>query len=131
MFGAVPGAKFAPIGDPGIQTKNHSTTMRSLINYSPLRSNGYSAKNIIKPVPFLCLATQAREVFVIGDFNDWHPTAHPMKQMVDGAWRAEIPLSHGHHHYLFLIDGKPALDPRAQGMARNERNEKVSLVAVS
>ena len=71
--------------------------MRSLNDYSPLRPKGYSAKNIIKPVPFLCLATQVCEVFVIGDFNDWHPTAHPMKQMPDGAWRTEIPLSHGHH----------------------------------
>ncbi len=51
--------------------------------------------------------------------------------MPDGAWRAEILLNHGHHHYLFVIDGKPTLDPRAQGIARNEWNEKVSLVAVS
>jgi hypothetical protein len=32
---------------------------------------------------------------------------------------------------MFLIDGKPTLDPRAQGIARNERNEKVSLLAIS
>ncbi len=67
----------------------------------------------------------------MGDFNEWHPAAHALKRMPDGAWRAEISLNHGHHHYLFVIDGKPTLDPRAQGIARNERNEKVSLVAVS
>ncbi len=99
--------------------------------YRPLPANGYSAKNIIKPVPFTCLAPDAKEVFVTGDFNDWHPSAHPMKRMPDGAWRAEVPLNHGHHHYLFLIDSKPTLDPRAQGVARNEKNEKVSLLAVS
>jgi len=54
-----------------------------------------------------------------------------MKRMPDGAWRIDLPLTHGHHHYLFVIDGKLRLDPRAQGVARNERNEKVSLVAVS
>jgi hypothetical protein len=42
-----------------------------------------------------------------------------------------VVLGHGHHHYQFLIDGKPTLDPRAQGIARNEQNEKVSLIAVS
>jgi len=105
--------------------------MRSLHNYHPHRPNGYSAKNILKPVAFTCLAPHATEVFIMGDFNDWHPKTHALKRMPDGAWRAEIPLSHGHHHYLFVIDGKPALDPRAQGIARNDGNEKVSLVAVS
>ena len=106
-------------------------TTRSPHNYSPVRSQGYSAKSLVKPVPFLWLAPKAREVYVTGDFNDWDATAHPMKQMPDGAWRLEIPLNHGHHHYLFIVDGKRILDPRAQGMARNENDEKVSLVAVS
>ena len=42
----------------------------------------------------------------MGDFNEWHPAAHALKRMPDGAWRAEISLNHGHHHYLFVIDGK-------------------------
>jgi 1,4-alpha-glucan branching enzyme len=105
--------------------------MHSLRNYTPLKPNGYSAKNLIKPVPFVCLAPEAQAVHIAGDFNDWDPTAHPMKRMPDGAWRVELPLNHGHHHYLFLVDGKPTLDPRAQGVARNEKNEKVSLIAVS
>lgn len=67
----------------------------------------------------------------MGDFNDWHPTAHPMKRQPDGAWRLEIPLNHGPHHYLFMVDGKPTLDPRAQGIARDHKGEKVSLIAVS
>jgi hypothetical protein len=54
-----------------------------------------------------------------------------MKQRPDGAWYLQTPLSHGHHHYQFLVDGKPVLDPRAQGVARNEKGEKVSLVSVS
>jgi 1,4-alpha-glucan branching enzyme len=91
----------------------------------------YSAKNIIKPIPFLCLAPAAQQVQIVGDFNDWDPNGHPMRRQADGAWRLEIPLNHGHHHYLFLVDGKPMLDPRAQGVARNEKNEKVSLIAVS
>jgi 1,4-alpha-glucan branching enzyme len=106
-------------------------SMRSLHNYSPLNANGYSARNTVKPVSFLCLAPEATRVFITGDFNDWDTTAHPMRQMPDGAWRTEIPLNHGHHHYLFIVDGKRTLDPRAQGVARNEHNEKVSLLAVS
>src|SRR5258705_12512817 len=67
--------------------------MRSMHNYHPHRPNGYSAKNFLKPVPFTCLAPHAKEVCVIGDFNDWQQAAHPLKRMQDGAWRAEIPLS--------------------------------------
>ena len=105
--------------------------MHSLHKYSPRKPNRYSARNMIKPVPFICLVRDADTVFITGDFNDWDTASHPMKRMPDGAWRAEIPLNHGHHHYLFVVDGKLTLDPRAQGVARNERNEKVSLIAVS
>lgn len=105
--------------------------MHSPFNYSPLKPKAYSAKSIIKPVVFICQAPDATAVFITGDFNDWDPTAHPLKQMPDGAWRTEVQLNHGHHHYHFVVDGKAMLDPRAQGIARNEKNEKVSLVAVS
>ena len=54
-----------------------------------------------------------------------------MQRQADGSWHLQVPLYHGHHHYHFLVDGKPALDPRAMGIARNEKNERVSLIAVS
>jgi 1,4-alpha-glucan branching enzyme len=91
----------------------------------------YSAKNNLRPTNFLLLAPKATHISVIGDFNNWSPNAHPMKRQPDGGWTAQIPLTHGHHRYLFLVDGQPTLDPRAQGVARNEKNEKVSLIAVS
>ena len=90
----------------------------------------YSAKNISKPISFMYIG-DAQSVFLVGDFNDWDPQAHPLTQHVDGAWRTSVHLSHGHHHYLFIVDGKSTLDPRADGIARNEQGEKVSLVAVS
>lgn len=90
-----------------------------------------SAKKTVKPVNFVCTAPQAKKVTLVGDFNDWHPDAMPMRRQVDGSWSVQVVLGHGHHHYQFLVDGKAALDPRAQGVARNENNEKVSLIAVS
>lgn len=105
--------------------------MHSLENYHPLRPKAYSAKNMVKPVPFVCRALQAQAVFIMGDFNDWDPSAHPMRRQPDGAWRLDVPLNHGHHHYMFVVDGKPMLDPRAQGIARDHKGEKVSLVSVS
>ena len=100
-----------------------------LKSYSP--SNRYSARNMAKPVNFICVAPDATQVFLMGDFNDWHPTSHPMRQQPDGDWLIQIPLNHGHHHYQFRVDGKPTLDPQAHGTARNHMDEKVSLLAVS
>jgi len=94
-------------------------------------SGGYSAKKMAKPVNFICQAPEAGSVSLIGDFNDWHPDAHPMKRQADGAWLVQVQLNHGHHHYQFIVDGEATLDPRAQGVARNEKNEKVSLLSVS
>jgi hypothetical protein len=54
-----------------------------------------------------------------------------MSRQPDGAWFIQMPLSHGHHHYHFIVDGKPRLDPRAHGVARNHNGQRVSLVAVS
>ena len=100
------------------------------MNRRQFHEKPYSAKKVIKPVSFMYVG-EAQSVSVIGDFNDWDPAAHPMKHHVDGAWRVHIPVPHGHHHYLFLVDGKPTLDPHSHGIARNEKNEKVSLLAVS
>jgi 1,4-alpha-glucan branching enzyme len=96
--------------------------------FSPDR---YSAKNMAKPVNFVCIAPHAKQVHLAGDFNDWDPSAMPMKRQPDGAWLLQVFLNHGHHHYHFLVDGKPVLDPRAQGVARGHQGEKVSLLAVS
>jgi len=99
--------------------------------HSLAANDRYSAKKMAKPINFVCVAPDARHVFLMGDFNDWDPGSHPMKRQPDGAWLSQIPLTHGHHHYRFLVDGRPTLDPRAQGVARDHRGEKVSLLAVS
>jgi len=91
----------------------------------------YSPKRVVKPVVFICYANDAAHVSIMGDFNEWDPETHRMTRQTDGAWRIEVPLSHGHHRYIFVVDGKRMLDPRAQGIARDHNNEKVSLVAVS
>ena len=85
----------------------------------------------LRPVNFVCNATLAQSVSLVGDFNEWNPGAHPMKQMPDRSWLLKVDLKHGHHRYAFLVDGVLTLDPRAQGITRNDKGERVSLVPVS
>jgi len=94
-------------------------------------TNRYAAGSMTKPVNFYCAAPSAQSVYLVGDFNGWHPTSHPMRRREDGWWFTEVQLAHGHHRYRFLVDGKPVLDPQGTGIARDERNERVSLLAVS
>lgn len=86
---------------------------------------------MLKPVNFYCHAPQAAQVTLAGDFNGWDAAAYPMQKQPDGIWFIQVPLNHGHHQYWFIVDGAPVLDPRAHGIGRNERNERVSLLAVS
>jgi 1,4-alpha-glucan branching enzyme len=91
----------------------------------------YSAKNNLKPVNFYCSAPAAKSVELLGDFNRWVTGSLPMTRRPDGWWFAQVPLSHGHHRYYFLVDGKQVLDPKASGVTRNDANEAASLLAVS
>jgi 1,4-alpha-glucan branching enzyme len=91
----------------------------------------YSAKRNLHHVDFFCIAPAAHRVVLVGDFNNWNPGATFMRRMPDGRWMASLELPHGYHQYLFLVDNNPMLDPNATGKARNERNEPVSLIAIS
>ena len=105
--------------------------MHHLKGYSVGSATRYSARNMAKPVNFSLYAPHAKEVAVVGDFNHWQAQANPMVRQPDGAWHIQIDLHHGHHHYMFVVDGVQTLDNRAQGIARNARNERVSMIAVS
>ena len=81
-------------------------------------------------VSLFCGAKAAARVFLVGDFNHWDPTATPMNRMPDGQWMASLELPHGHHRYLFLVDGEAQLDANANASGV-ECNERVSPIAVS
>ena len=106
-----------------------SVIMNRMQQNSP--SGIYSGRNMTKPVHFYFEAPEARAVHLAGDFNGWNPGADAMTRRVDGWWFIEVDLTLGYHQYHFLVDGQARLDPRANGLALNEKGEEVSVVAVS
>lgn len=54
-----------------------------------------------------------------------------MDRKPDGSWQLAVPMGHGGRQYQFVVDGQFVNDPRAQGLARNARGEKVSMIFVS
>jgi 1,4-alpha-glucan branching enzyme len=107
----------------------------SYSSFRPPGRNGHSAfgqqRRMTKPIHFICSAPGAQHVTICGDFNDWNPNSLPLTRQADGSWMGQVQLPHGSHHYVFVVDGQPMLDPRAQGIARNERGERVSMLMVS
>jgi 1,4-alpha-glucan branching enzyme len=87
------------------------------------------ARHSFSPAHFYHYAPQAQSVELAGDFNHWRP--YPMARRDDGWWFLQVMLCTGHHQYRFLVDGHPVLDHRAMGVTRNERNEEVSVLAIS
>ena len=53
----------------------------------------------------------AQRVALIGDFNGWKDLGLTLARQADGRWELLLPLPKGRHRYLFLVDGKPELDP--------------------
>ena len=49
----------------------------------------------------------AREVHVVGEFNNWSTTATPMKRSRNGIFKATVDLPPGRHYqFRYLLDGR-------------------------
>ena len=57
------------------------------------------------------MATEARRVYLAGDFNGWDPAQRRMVRTRDGSFRARLRLDPGVYHYKFVADGAWIHDP--------------------
>lgn len=55
--------------------------------------------------------SNANEVFVTGNFNDWMPNANSMTRTEEG-WTVSIDCMKGSNAYKFIVDGEWILDPQ-------------------
>ncbi|HKW12885.1 MAG TPA: glycogen-binding domain-containing protein, partial [Candidatus Krumholzibacteria bacterium] len=61
-------------------------------------------------VIFTLRAPEAKEVYIIGDFNQWNPTVEPM--ILEGdQFEVRLFLVAGEYRYQFVVDGKTINDP--------------------
>ena len=65
-----------------------------------------------RKVTFSLQAKEADRVVLVGDFNNWDPKVHPMKNAGDGMWSKTVMIPAGTYEYKFLVDGTWCLDPR-------------------
>jgi len=72
-----------------------------------------------KRCTFLLEAKEAKEVLLLGDFNNWSPERHPMKRDENGMWNKTVMLFPGNHEYKFLVDGQWREDPSNERLCPN------------
>jgi len=66
-----------------------------------------SSKKIYRRrVTFSLRAAGAKEVSLLGDFNNWDAAATPMKRDKDGIWKSTLILPSGRYEFKFLVDGR-------------------------
>jgi len=63
-------------------------------------------------VSFSLQTIGAKEVVLVGDFNNWNSTSHPMKNDQNDIWSKTVMLPVGTYEYKFLVDGIWRLDPQ-------------------
>jgi len=79
---------------------------------------------------FELFCPEAREVFLAGTFNDWHPTTFPMIASGDGRWVKDLALPPGRHEYLFVSDGIWTPDPNSAESVPNPHGGTNSVVII-
>lgn len=88
--------------------------------------------NIDVGVRFAVMAPGVKRVSLVGDFNDWDPSATPLRTEQDGqTWSIVVPLAAGRHTYAFLIDGQVVADPTAPSAVEDDFGSRSSLILVS
>jgi hypothetical protein len=77
-------------------------------------------------VTFLFLTLPDRAVSVAGDFNNWDPFWHRMRESNPGEYHLTVRMPPGQHFYYFVVNGRRVLDPINQETARDYEGFRVS-----
>ena len=70
----------------------------------------HKSRNSEKLVEFSIYLPKAKNLFLVGNFNNWNPEHDWMKRGEDGIFRRKVWLPHGSYIYKYIADGKWILD---------------------
>ena len=84
------------------------------------KNNVKRAKFIQPKIKFEYSASEAKEVSLVGNFNQWNSQANPLKKDKNGNWKVTLPLEPGRYEYRFIADGNWENDPLCSCRVTNE-----------
>ena len=74
-----------------------------------MRTDGVEVNplNVVEIVFTLPAAVDGHTASLVGEFNAWNPTRHPMQRADDGSFAVTVPLEIGRtYQYRFFVDGE-------------------------
>lgn len=84
----------------------------------------------LNEVGFSVLAPEAKEVYIVGDFNEWKLDTTSRMEHDNGTWKKKMDLTPGKYRYRFVIDGKWTEDAGNPSKAMNPYGTLDSLIEV-
>ena len=83
-----------------------------------------------RKITFSLTSPDAKEVILMGDFNQWNPKVHPMKKTKTGVWEKATLLFPGTYEYRFIVDGQWENDPNNAQTRTNQFGTKNNFIVV-
>lgn len=84
-----------------------------------IKKKAAAHKSGYKRTTFSITVPDAESVYVVGDFNSWDTTSHPLKKGSNGLWKRTVNLAPGRYEYRFLVDGRWENDPQCSAHTPN------------
>lgn len=100
-------------------TKVATKSAKTKVGSEPSKAKA-AAKPAKKKTTFKLRAPEATQVYIAGCFNEWDPTADPLRLVGDDTWTCTLLLEPGEHEYRFVVDGVWWDDPMAEERRLND-----------
>jgi len=98
--------------------------------YHPVSQPPHQETQQLHRATFKYADPKAQTVCVAGEFNNWSSDSNPMLRTAGGMWMLQLELPTGTHQYLFAVDGKWVLDPKAMLSHPNSHGGTNSVIRV-
>jgi len=124
--------------DPEIPTGHHMGAGTAVLDRSGTSgkrgqtlARAYGVRSTTQGLLFVQPAPQAQDVCVAGDFNNWNPSATPLRHnnQLD-VWEACVTVPPGRYRYRLVIDGQWVKDPYNTYVEANPFGELDSVVEI-
>jgi hypothetical protein len=102
------------------------------VHRGPVSGLASTRQDTVYVIRFVLAAPAARNVVVVGDFNNWNRSTTALTPSGnDGLWSAAVALPPGRHEYAFIVDGEHwTADPQAAVTIHDDFGTASSVVTV-
>ena len=98
---------------------------------TPKEGTAKPAKLRRKRVNFYFESEPGSQVYLVGSFSNWDPSAHPLShQKGIGAYAVTVLLTPGRYEYKFIVDGQWVNDPHCAEKAPDGYGAQNSVVEI-